>query len=245
MVSFAAVSLHDRQEENKRLHRLKSVVAAGHLAEDGAHLTAAEIDSFFLAPGDEVPVQEKPVLVSHILDLKEQELTDEDPVAFNPDVVPSAPAPPGNPAGLKDVPERVKVFYVYRNGEVSSIILPVWGKGLWSTLYGYMAIDASDFSTVQGLTYYEHGETPGLGGEVDNPAWKQKWVGRRIFDGARVAIEVIKGSAPPAAEAPYKIDGLSGATLTSRGVSYMLKFWFGDDGYGPFLQGQQQASQAG
>lgn len=237
LVSFAAVSLHARQEDNKRLHRLKSVVAAGHLAEDGASLSAEEIDSFFLAPDDEVPVQERPVIVSHILDLTEQELTDEDPVAFNPDIVPLMNAPSGNPAGLKDMPERVKIYYVYRNGEMSSVILPVWGKGLWSTLYGYMAIDTEDFSTVQGLTYYEHGETPGLGGEVDNPNWKRSWIGRRIFENGRVAIQVIKGPAPPADQAPHQMDGLSGATLTSRGVSNMMKFWFGDDGYGPYLQG--------
>ena len=80
-----------------------------------------------------------------------------------------------------------------------------------------------------------HGE--GLGGEVDNPRWKSRWVGRKVFgDDGEPKIEVIKGFAPPPAEAPYKVDGLSGATLTSRGVTNLVHFWLGENGFGPFLE---------
>ena len=99
------------------------------------------------------------------------------------------------------------------------LIMPIEGKGLWSTLYGFLSLDA-DMNTVRGITFYKHGETPGLGGEVDNPNWKALWNERQAFDAdGSVEISVIKGRAGPASEDPHRVDGLSGATLTSKGVS--------------------------
>ena len=90
-------------------------------------------------------------------------------------------------------------------------------KALWSTLYGYLALK-SDLETIQGLTFYEHAETPGLGGEVDNPAWKAQWEDQKLYDeSGEPAAEVFKGTAPSGD--PYAVDGLSGATITSRGVT--------------------------
>ncbi len=116
------------------------------------------------------------------------------------------------------------------------LVLPVEGYGLWSTLYGFLALDA-DTKTIRGLTYYQHLETPGLGGEVDNPSWKALWPGRVAFDetGAPV-ISVIKGRAGSPQDDPYRVDGLSGATITSRGVTNMLQFWLGEAGFGPYLE---------
>ena len=107
--------------------------------------------------------------------------------------------------------------------------------GLWSTLYGYVALEG-DAQTILGLTFYQHGETAGLGGEVDNPRWKALWPGRKAFDEDwEPKIAVIKGSAGPPEEAPYQVDGLSGATLTCNGVTNALHFWLGEPGFGPFL----------
>jgi Na+-transporting NADH:ubiquinone oxidoreductase subunit C len=114
------------------------------------------------------------------------------------------------------------------------LVLPIQGLGLWSTLYGFLAIDA-DGNTIRGITYYQHAETPGLGGEVDNPRWKSLWPGRKIYDDGEPAIQVIKGAAGPPAQDPYRVDGLSGATLTSNGVTFMLEFWLGPNGFGPYL----------
>ena len=115
------------------------------------------------------------------------------------------------------------------------LVLPIEGYGLWSTLYGFLALDA-DTKTIRGLTYYQHLETPGLGGEVDNPSWKALWPGRVAFDdtGSPV-ISVIKGRAGSPQEDPYRVDGLSGATITSRGVTHMLRFWLGEAGFAPYL----------
>jgi Na+-transporting NADH:ubiquinone oxidoreductase subunit C len=129
-------------------------------------------------------------------------------------------------------------------GAVEMLILPIEGKGLWSTLYGFIAL-APDATTIEGITFYEHGETPGLGGEIDNPSWKALWPGRRAFnDRGETAIEVIKGQAGPPAEDPYRVDGLSGATLTGRGVSHLVRFWLSEDGFGPFLD-QVRESRGG
>ena len=119
--------------------------------------------------------------------------------------------------------------------EIRMLILPIEGKGLWSTMYGFIAL-APDTTTIKGLTFYEHGETPGLGGEVDNPSWKALWKGRQAYDGEwNPEIEVIKGAAGPPEEDPFRVDGLSGATLTCRGVSSTVQFWLSDDGFKPFL----------
>lgn len=131
-------------------------------------------------------------------------------------------------------------------GEDDSIkkyVFPVRGKGLWSILKGFIAIE-NDFQTIAGLTYYEHAETPGLGGEVDNVSWKEKWVGQYVFDdNGDVGIKVIKGIAEP--DDKYAVDGLSGATITSRGVTNMLQFWLGPEGFGPFIENQKNnGSQA-
>ena len=133
---------------------------------------------------------------------------------------------------------RYSVIYVLREEEtraISKIILPVHGYGLWSTLYGFLSLQG-DMNTVSGITFYEHGETAGLGGEVDNPDWKKSWEGKKIYSDGNVALRVIKGKA--SSDSPdydYQIDGLSGATLTSRGVENMVAYWLGKDGFGPVL----------
>jgi Na+-transporting NADH:ubiquinone oxidoreductase subunit C len=120
--------------------------------------------------------------------------------------------------------------------KVIQLILPVNGYGLWSTLYGFLAVEA-DGQTIVGLSYYEHAETPGLGGEVDNPKWKKLWSGKKVYDtDGNVAIEVVKGSVVRGSRGEeYKVDGLAGATLTSRGVSNMLQYWMGEEGYQKYL----------
>lgn len=116
------------------------------------------------------------------------------------------------------------------------LVLPISGKGLWGTLYGYLAVGA-DTNTIRGITYYNHKETPGLGGEVDNPVWKSLWPDRKIYDSDwNVAIKVIKGAADSPESDPYHVNGLSGATITSRGVTNMLQFWLGEKGFGPYLK---------
>ena len=131
--------------------------------------------------------------------------------------------------------EKYSRVYLMKDGDtIKKVILPIYGKGLWSTLYGFISLE-SDLNTVAGITFYEHKETPGLGGEVDNPKWKSMWPGKIVADGDQVKIEVIKGQVTDTTDgSEHKIDGLSGATITSQGVSNAVRYWL-EDGFGPYL----------
>ena len=135
-------------------------------------------------------------------------------------------------------PRRPNVASVYLvrddAGDVSRIILPVHGSGLWDLMYGFLAVDA-DGQTVRELIYYQQKETPGLGGEVQNPAWQDKWDGKELYENGEVAIRVVKNANP---SNPHTIDALSGATLTSNGVENTIRYWVGEQGFGQFLKNQ-------
>lgn len=135
-------------------------------------------------------------------------------------------------AGLSRL-EEYSLVYISRgdNGEIGVLILPVRGYGLWSTMYGFVALE-DDLNTIAGLGFYEHGETPGLGGEITNPNWVAQWPGKEIYNESdELAINVV-GSAPE----EHDIDAISGATLTSRGVESLMEFWMGEQGFKPFLE---------
>ena len=136
--------------------------------------------------------------------------------------------------------ENVAPIYVWYSEEeqIQKVVLPIRGYGLWGTLYGYISLDA-DLNTVKGIEYYDHKETPGLGGEVDSPAWKSDWNGKKVYNSSgEVILYVTKG---PSSE-DYEIDGISGATLTSNGVTNMIRYWLGENGYGPVLQQLREGS---
>jgi len=128
------------------------------------------------------------------------------------------------------------LYRIVDKARLEMLVIPIEGKGLWSTIYGFLALDA-DTTTVRGIAFYKHGETPGLGGEIENPRWQNLWKGRKAYDADWTpAIEVIKGTAGSPDKDPHRVDGLSGATLTSRGVSAFVRRALGDDGYGPYLE---------
>lgn len=125
------------------------------------------------------------------------------------------------------------VYLVKGASGYEKVILPIHGNGLWSMMYAFVAVEM-DGNTIAGVTYYEQGETPGLGGEVENPRWRQQFVGKQLFDEHhRPALRVYKGGAPEGSV--HGVDGLSGATLTANGVQQTFDFWLGDMGFGPFL----------
>lgn len=224
LLATAAVVLKERQVINQTLDKQKSVLQAANLVKPGESLSAEVIREKFQS------------ITPLIVDLKADTVAENvDPANFDPDSVPlMTPSP--NMAQIKAIPEKVQIYEVMKDGKVDMLVLPIEGKGLWGTLYGYLALGA-DTNTIRGITYYDHKETPGLGGEVDNPKWKNRWPGRKAYDeDGDVAIHVIKGAAGPAAEDPHSIDGLSGATITSRGVTHMLEFWLGEEGFGPWLK---------
>jgi len=156
-----------------------------------------------------------------------------DPVYFSKQAGFSTPIPPKLDIAVVKNKENVGKIYLLKDedSQLEKIILPIRGYGLWGTLYGYIAID-KDLNTIRGLEFYEHKETPGLGAEVDNPKWKALWDGKKIYKDGEIEIAVIKGKVDQSNKmADYQVDGLSGATLTSRGVTNMLAFWFSESGY--------------
>jgi len=229
-VSTAAVTLASRQDANEVLEKRRNVLQAAGLMKPGEKLSAAEVETKFK---DVEPV---------VIDLGTgEELPDVDPKTFDQqkakaDPKASHPAPE-NRSGIQRLPDKALVYKVKNDaGGVGMLVLPIEGYGLWGTLYGFLAVGA-DTRTIEGITYYQHKETPGLGGEVDNPSWKALWPGRKALgDDWQPKIEVIKGRAGKPDADPYHVDGLSGATLTSRGVTNMLHFWLGPEGFGPYLE---------
>ncbi len=228
-VAGSAVGLKDRQERNKVLDRQKKVLAVAGLMPEGESWEATKIDEVFAN-------NIKPRIV-RLSDGAYDERVDAgsfDQKRASADPATSMEAPK-NAAKVVRVPNNALVYQLVRGEQVEKVILPVEGKGLWSTLYGYLAMNA-DGKTISGITFYQHAETPGLGGEVDNPRWKARWEGRKPFDERfQPVFQVKKGAAGSVAEDPHSVDGLSGATLTGRGVTYLIQFWLGEDGFGPYL----------
>ncbi len=226
LVSAAAVGLRERQERNKIEEKRKNILQAAGLYQQGEPI-AEQFDR----------------IEARILDLQTDELTEQfDPAGFDSRVLARDPQTnrkipdPQDLASIK-VRSRYKDIYLVKEaGQLQQLVLPVHGKGLWSTMYGFVSL-AADFNTIEGFAFYEHGETPGLGGEIDNPAWKAQWQGKKIYgEDGQVRIRVLKGSVDRnAPDAEYKADGLAGSTLTARGVENLLHYWMGEDGYRPFL----------
>ena len=130
---------------------------------------------------------------------------------------------------------KLPVYIATENDTITGYSIPISGKGLWSTIYGYMAIEP-DGETVKGITFYKHGETPGLGGELEKDWFTSNYIGKKIYDtdGNLVSIEIIKGHVNPNnVDAIHQVDGISGATLTGKGMN---KFIADDlNTYKPFL----------
>ncbi|WP_417393055.1 Na(+)-translocating NADH-quinone reductase subunit C [Gimesia sp.] len=236
LVSGAAVGLRSKQELNKENERKKNILSAAGLIQPGG---GADVRKIY----DE---RVKGIIV----DLNTGEVVTDDKALFPDPQEYDQKAAADNPKmsmrldsaqDLAGIKRRENYSWVYlindENGKLSQYVLPIRGKGLWSTLWGFLALE-TDLTTVAGLTFYEHGETPGLGGEVDNPKWKSQWIGKEAYaNDFQPDLEVIKGTVnPQSPNAIHEVDGLSGATITSRGVTHLLDFWLGDLGFKPYLE---------
>ncbi|MEO0956952.1 MAG: Na(+)-translocating NADH-quinone reductase subunit C [Pseudomonadota bacterium] len=175
-----------------------------------------------------------------VLDLRTGSFTDQfDPATFDDRAAADDPATSvaleEDPAGIGRQSQYVTVYLLRDDaGSIDKVILPIYGYGLWSTLYGFIALEENG-NDIFGLQFYEHAETPGLGAEVDNPRWKAQWNGKKLTDDDGVLQISVTKTVPPAGQ-EYHIDALAGATLTTVGVNNLVRFWMGDAGYEPFLE---------
>jgi Na+-transporting NADH:ubiquinone oxidoreductase subunit C len=227
LVSLATVALRPLQNYNKALDMKKNILdVAGLLNDDtdidGAFKERIEAKIVDLKTGDYID--------SINADEYDQRKAAKDP-AQN-EVIPVDK----DIASIRFKAKYAKIFLVKNGDQLQSIILPVNGYGLWSTMYGFMALDA-DGQTVQSINLYDQGETPGLGGEVVNPNWRALWKGKKVYsENGEVALGLVKGTVDTSRpDAVYKVDGLAGATLTSRGVSNLVQYWMGAEGFAPYL----------
>ncbi len=224
VVSTAAITLRPIHQRNAALDLQRNILTAAGLIRLGDRV---DVESLFQQ------------IETRWVRLDTGEFVDEDEVVDPPEV--TAISGTQDIAGIRQRADIQEVYLLQRNGELQRLILPIRGMGLWAMMRGLIAL-GPDLTTVEGLSFHEHGETPGLGGEVDNPRWRAQWVGKQAFDSeGEVRIEVIQGQVgPQTPDAEHKVDGLSGATFTARSVSNLVQFWLGEQGYGPFLENMRK-----
>jgi|TARA_B110000444_G_scaffold34565_1_gene29945 Na+-transporting NADH:ubiquinone oxidoreductase subunit C len=225
IVSFAAVSLRDLQKENAANNKSIKILQAAKMYDNTIDVKS----QFQKLEMRYVDFDTGKVLKSY----KDFKIEEYDQIKATRDSTLSTALSASDDIAIIKNRENVGKFFIVRDEQnnIDKLILPIRGYGLWGTLFGYVAIE-EDFNTVAGLEFYEHKETPGLGAEVDNPRWKALWPGKKIYKDNEVQLSVIKGKVQSDdINSNYKVDGLSGATLTSRGVTNMITYWFGDSGY--------------
>ncbi len=234
IVSSAAIVLKPIQEKNEEEFRQQIILDVAGLMEPGGN-----IEELFTA------------IEPRMVDLESGGYTDAvDAASFDALIAAGDPElgiKIPDDLDLAGIGRRAKYAPVYlvRDGDaIDQVILPVYGKGLWSTMLGYLSV-APDGSTIRGLRFYAHAETPGLGDQIDKEPWRAQWSGKQLFsDGDEPQIRVIKGTVPAdAPDAEYKIDGLSGATLTANGVTGLVQYWTGPHAFGPYLKNYREGSQ--
>jgi Na+-transporting NADH:ubiquinone oxidoreductase subunit C len=242
LVSFGAVALKPLQVYNKNLDMKKNILEVAGLMEDGTDIDAAFAERI-----------EAKIVNLETGEYDESVNADEyDQRKATKDPKQSSPIPKNKDiAHIRAKAKLAKVFLVKESGQIKSIILPVSGYGLWSTLYGFLSLDA-DGQTVQSINFYDQAETPGLGGEVVNPKWRALWKGKKVYaetdqpamdkgsieeaDIGEPALALIKGvvdSEKPGSK--YQVDGLAGATLTSTGVTNLVRYWMSKEGFARYL----------
>ena len=227
IVSSAAVLLKPQQLINKELDRQSNILAAAKIdyqGQDVLKLFAESITTKYvdLETGKYVDKPEG---------YKDSKRAAKDPALSK------ALTRQQDIASIKRTANVMPVYLVNKGEALDKVILPVHGYGLWSTLYGFLALE-KDLNTVVGFGFFSHAETPGLGGEVDNPKWIALWPGKKIYPEGSMdpRLSLVKGVVVPGAEgSEYQVDALSGATLTSNGVSNLVQFWMGKQGFATYL----------
>ena len=231
LVSVSAIGLRPIQLQNELIERYRNIVLLTGLAEEGQALSDADILS-----------------VVEQLDVRVVNL---DTGAFEPDLDPddvNARSAVNDPARSTEIATEEdlarlgrraihEVVYLVRvEDRIERVILPIHGQGMWSTLYGYLALE-SDLKTIAAVTFYEHTETAGLGDQIVDASWQAKWQGREMFgSGGDVQFRVATGLVDPDSRAArHEVDAISGATVTTNAVTSLIRYWFGPSGYGPFL----------
>ena len=237
LVSLSAVGLRPIHVRNQLVERSRNIVALAGLVEPGADLSNDEV----LAAIEQMDIR--------VLDIDTGNFDDSiDVTTFDARTARNDPAtsvaiePDNDLAGLGRRSRYEVVYLAYDGNGLERVVLPIVGQGMWSTLYGYVALE-DDLSTIAAASFYEQAETAGLGDKITDPSWLSKWEGVRLYgnDGG-YRFRVAPGPVEPAsAAADFQVDGISGATVTSSAVSRLMGYWFGPDGYLPFIENLRES----
>jgi Na+-transporting NADH:ubiquinone oxidoreductase subunit C len=185
LVSAAAIVLRPLQEANQNEFRQRIVLEVAGLYDP------------------DVPIDEQfGNIETRLVDLETGQYVDDvDPQSFDAEAAANDPSLGVGIPKDQDIAKigrravYAPVYIVTEDGAPQQYILPVRGKGLWSTLYGYLSIEP-DGKTVSGLRFYEHAETPGLGDQIEKEGWLSQWSGKKLYDEqGDPQIEVVRGSA--------------------------------------------------
>ncbi len=197
LLASAATLLKDRQDLNVQLDIKYNILSVLGL-----------VESHDVAPEELLKIYDKSVK-AFVVDLDGNLVSGRKAEKINP----------------KEDPDLLPVYTREENGAVTAYCLPTQGKALWSTVKGYISLE-NDLNTVKGITFYSHGETPGLGGEIEKEWFTANFKGKKILDnsGEIVSVQIVKGKMRDAEkDAEHKVDGISGATLTGKGITHFLK----------------------
>lgn len=235
VVSAIAVSLKPIQDANKLLDKQTMVLKVAGLIERDEQPDSETVASYFES------------IETMVVDTNTGELTPFDPETMKIDPKKDAKAKGLNKstegewakkAAIKSISEKQLIYLVRTEGH-ESVVFPIYGNGLWSTMYGFFCL-SPDLAEVKGIIYYEQKETAGLGGEVENPRWLAQWPGKKgLTADGEMQVEVVKNG--KVVDETTQVDGISGATITSVAVTFMLEFWFSDQAYGKALDNIRQA----
>lgn len=215
LLSGTSQVLGPMQREAEALDKKKQILGAVISGEEIAAMTPQEVNEYYTNR-----------ISSVVVDINGEEVTEQNGAAVTAETVDIAKN------YKKPAEERLYPVFIYHaegsSDQVESYIFPLYGAGLWDAIWGFIALD-TDMNTVGGITLAHAGETPGLGARITEPGVQARYVGKEIFDdsGDLVAVEMQKGEGKDYSSQPHQIDGMSGATITGKGVNNMLKDYLG------------------
>ena len=202
LLSLASEGLRSLKEKNVEIDKKKNILNAIGL--NITSLSNSDIDKYFLNNIDTL-----------IIDI--------DGEINNILTIPDLVAIENNQTGeVKYYNNDNEYLTMYADNSRNVVVLPISGKGLWSTLFGYFAIDSRNYSTVRGITFYKHKETPGLGGEVSKKWFQSNFIGKEIYENNNLNSVKVAKAGYADENSLYEVDGISGATITSNGVTTFL-----------------------
>ena len=201
LLALAAIGLGPFQAQNIKLEKMQNI-----LSSIGIKSEAKEVEKIF----------NQHIKEQIVLNNKGEKVTG-DITAFDIDLKKEL-----DKAKTGEVDKQLFPLFIFNKDGKLYYIIPVRGKGLWGPIWGYVALEG-DLNTVSGASFGHKGETPGLGAEIDGVEFQKQFVGEKIFDesGNFVSVKVIKGGA--AKDDLHGVDAVSGGTITSNGVTEMLK----------------------